>query len=53
MTPAQAPVQALNIPRGTLWSRYAQLYCAFFFLSIDHTVAGYMVGRTSGGMFTI
>ena len=51
-TPAQAIVRALDLPKGDV-SKYAELWLAFFFSSLVHSVSGYFVGRSTGGMFTI
>ena len=51
-TPAQAIVKALDLPKGDV-SKYTELWLAFFFSSLVHSVSGYFVGRSTGGMFTI
>ena len=48
-TPAQAIVKALSLPKGDV----SKLWLAFFSPSLVHSVSGYLIGRSTGGMFTI
>jgi hypothetical protein len=52
-TPAKAIVEALRIPKGTHWARYTELHLAFFFSTLYHIAASYLIGRTEGGMFRL
>ena len=45
-------MKALGLPEGDV-SKYAELWLAFFFSLLVHSVSGYFVGRSTGGMFTI
>ena len=49
--PTDFLVNLLRIPRGTLWSRYSQLFLGFFFSSICHHGGGYLVHRNASGMY--
>jgi hypothetical protein len=52
-SPAKAIVTALGIPRGTLWNKYIDLHLAFFFSTLCHVAACYLIGRNEGGMFRL
>ncbi|KAF3395633.1 O-Mevalon transferase yanI [Talaromyces pinophilus] len=49
--PADFVVQLLRIPRGSLISRYSQLWLGFLVSAIYHHAGAYMIHRNSGSMY--
>ena len=45
-------MRALDLSKGDV-SKYAELWLVFFFSSLIHSVSGYFVDRSTGGIFTI
>jgi hypothetical protein len=43
----------LGIPRGTLYSKYTQLFVSFLTTAVCHHLGAYMITRTSGGQYTL
>jgi hypothetical protein len=52
-SPAKAVVEKLGLQKGTNLYKYTDLWLSFFFSSLCHWFASYMISRTEGGMFRL
>ncbi|KAJ5649899.1 uncharacterized protein N7484_003622 [Penicillium longicatenatum] len=51
--PSRIVVDFLRLPKGSNVRKYAQLYISFFISALTHHAGAYLVGRNTGGMYSL